>query len=217
MSYLSEYCTVVRSWIDDEDISDDVIETWVRDAEERINNELRVDIMIQRTQATFDDQCAELPPDCLEVLYLKYAGGRPLTFIVNQAYWDLTDPDGVTPTLDPKVVYDPLGHRRKAVYTIVGRTLFILPGFSEESKPTMTLGYYQQIQPLGDFKSGVFDRFPAIYRNCTLAAGAPYLMEDERVPTWAGLATALIEKANAAHKRARFGGSPITPVIRGFG
>ena len=41
MSYLTEYIARVRKWVDDEDLDDETITEWIRDAEERMNNELR--------------------------------------------------------------------------------------------------------------------------------------------------------------------------------
>jgi hypothetical protein len=43
------------------------------------------------------------------------------------------------------------------------------------------------------------------------------LVEDERLSTFAALATAGIAKANDQAKAARFSGSPLLPRVRGFG
>ena len=49
MSYLTEYIARVRKWVDDEDLDDETITEWIRDAEERMNNELRTVEQIRGT------------------------------------------------------------------------------------------------------------------------------------------------------------------------
>lgn len=217
MTALSDYCTLIRSWTDIEDLSDAVITQWVRDAEERINNELRVTEMVAREYATLDDNCIALPADWNEFLYVRVKGGRPFDFISNHDYWELQDLPQVSPQPGQPSgeVYPWAG--KKQLYTLIGNTLFVWPPVDPEAHVNVEIAYFRKLAPLDFSADPVFVTYPTIYRNCTLAAGAPYLVEDERLQTWATLATAAIEKANVAAKKARFSGSPIAPRIRGFG
>jgi hypothetical protein len=219
MSYLSDYCKTIRSWIDDEsEYSDDVVTQWVRDGEERMNNELRAVEQVAREYATFDDNCAALPDDWLELIYVRHHGGSVFRYVTPDAYWQFAaepqtslqqpDPTGASPWPAP-------GAQR--IYTIIGKTLFILPAVNPELLTKIEVCYFRAVTPLGDAKDAVFDRYPAVYRNCVLSSAAPYLIEDERLTLWATLATAAITKANERMQQGRWSGSPLAPVVRGFG
>lgn len=217
MSELTDYCTAIRRWIDDEDeYSDTIITEWIRDAEERLNNELRSLDQMVRIYATFDDECAALPSDWLEHVYVRLKGGTPFDYITPHDYWALRK--NAPPTMIP----DPTGGEvygagTKMRYTTIGKTLFVWPLVNPEALTEVEVCYFRALTPLGDTRDPLMDRYPSLYRNCTLAAGSPYLIEDERLQTWAGLASASIHAANEAARRARWSGSPLGTKIRGFG
>lgn len=219
MSLLTDYCARVRAWIDDEDPSDAVVTEWIRDGEERLNNELRVVENMVRDYATFDDDCAVLPADWLEFEWVRLKGGRPFDYINNHDYWSLKDPvsQQYGPFPDPTGAEPYPWPGKKMLYTTVGNTLFVWPPVNPDLLTQVEICYYRKLVPLGDKADPVMERYPSVYRNCVLSASAPYLMEDERLQTWASLATAGIAKANDAAKIGRFSGSPISPRIRGFG
>jgi hypothetical protein len=218
MTALTDHITVVKSWIDDLNPSDALVESWVRIAEERCNNELRTLQQIVRDYATFDDNCAVYPPDWLENVYVKLKSGRPFLYVTPHAYWNLAaEPQRTLQVTDPTGVPPYPGPGGQMVYTTIGETLFVLPNINPELLTQIEIGYFRKIQPLGNTMDPVFVRFPSILLNCTLAAGAPYLIEDERLATFATLATAGIAKANDAAQNARWSGSPLTPVVKGFG
>jgi hypothetical protein len=165
-----------------------------------MNNELRVDEMIVREYATFDDNCALLPEDWLKTLYVRPQGGNAYTFISNKAYFD-----GLA---DPSV---------PGRYTNVGRTLFVWPPVDPEALLKIEVAYYAKVPPLGEIETAIKQRYPGLYLHATLAAGAPYLVEDERLSTFSALATAAIKMANDQAIAARFSGSPIRGSRRSFG
>ena len=202
MSDLTDFCATIRRWIDDEDEYDDAtITEWVRDAEERMNNELRSNEQVIRNYATFDDNCAVLPPDWLEHIYVRMKGGTPFHYCTPDEYWELP----------------PASELQDQRYTTIGLTLFVWPPIDPEALTQVEIAYYRKIVPLDATHDPVLDRYPSIYRNCTLCAAAPYLVEDDRLNTWAGLATAGITKANEAAKKARWSGSPLLARKRSFG
>jgi hypothetical protein len=218
MSYLTDYCATIRRWIDDEgEYSDTVVTEWIRDGEERMNNELRSVEQISREYATFDDNCSPLPPDWLEMIYVRPQGGTPLDYITPHDYWgERPAPSFVTVPVNTGEVL-PFPYGRKGLYTIIGQTLFVWPTIDPNAMTKIEVTYFRKLVPLGDKKDVVFDRYPALYRNCVLTAAAPYAFEDERTQTFAALATAGIEKTNNAAMSGRWSGSPIAPRIRGFG
>lgn len=217
MTALTDYIAVIRRWIDDEDeYSDEVITEWIRDAEERMNNELRSNEQVVREYATFDDNCAELPPNWLEHIYVRLKGGRPFTYCTPDEYWTFVSPDpAVRPDPSSGEVYPWPGQVQR--YTTIGKTLYVWPPIDPAALTQVEIAYYRMIAPMGDTADPIIERFPSIYRNCTLTAAAPYLIEDERIQTWAGLATSGITKANEAAKKARWSGSPIVARKASFG
>lgn len=219
MSALTDYFPVIRTWIDDVNPSDDVLTQGVRLAEERINNELRSLEQVTRGSATFDDNCAPYPDDWLEVIYVRLLDqGNIFRYITPDAYWQFNaqpqvrlqqpDPTGAAPWPAPG---------SQQVYTNIGRTLFVLPRIDPDLLTKIEVGYFRKIAPLGETMDPVMQRYPSILLNCTLAAIAPYLVEDERLNTFAALATAGIAKANDQAAAGRWGGSPMVPVVKGFG
>lgn len=198
MTALSDFVATVKSWIDDFNPSDALVTSWVRIAEERMNNELRVDEMIVRASATFDDNCSVLPDDWLKTLYVMPQGCAPYRFVSNVAYFDEASESA-------------------RIYTNVGRTLFVWPPVDPEALTKFDVGYYAKVPPLGNEPNAIMTRYPSVYLNCTLAAGAPYLIEDDRLQTFAALATAGIKMANDQAIAARFSGSPLTHKRRSFG
>lgn len=215
MTALTDFIGIIKGYIDDTNPSDALVTAWVRVAEQRFNDELRVDEMIVRTYATFDDNCCVLPNDWLKTLYVKPKGARrTLTYVSNKDYFDidpaptLVQPDPTSPPMWPA--------HRGGYYTNIGRTMFVWPPIHPDAATKIELAYYAKVPPLSE-TNAVFDRFPGLYINATLAAATTYLIEDDRLQVFAALATAQIKTANDQATAARFSGSPITPAIRSFG
>ncbi|MET0167519.1 MAG: hypothetical protein ABW318_21285 [Vicinamibacterales bacterium] len=216
MTALGDFILSVKEWVDDADPSDVLVTQWVRLGETRMNNELRTDVQVVRQYATFDDNCAVLPDDWLKTVYVRPQGGRPLNFVSNDTYWKMTPQTPpymeASPSSDPPYPYGKMGY-----YTHVGRTVFIWPPINPNDLTKIEVAYYAMVPPLAQDATPVFVRYPDIYLNCTLAAAQPYLVEDDRLNTFAALATAGIKMANDASMLGRFSGSPMLPAIRGFG
>lgn len=222
MSVLTDFYATIRAWVDDVNPSDALIDSWLRIAEERLNNELRSRPQVVRDQATFDDQCAVLPPDWAEHIYVRVKDGLPFRYVTPDAYWTFaakaTTPLQVVDPTNASQSLSMCGCGGDMVYTTIGDTLFILPKIDPNALTKIEIGYYRKVIPLeGDTKDPVHTRYPSLLLNATLSAGAPYLIEDERLNTFATLATAGIAKANESTQSARWSGSPLTMRTKGFG
>lgn len=218
MTVQSDFYNTIRAWVDDVNPSDVLIESWLRIAEERLNNELRSREQVVIDYATFNDQCAIVPADWAEHIYVRVKGGAPYKYVTPDAYWTLS-----TNQLPPLQIVDPTNPSMlmcsgNMVYTMIGDTLFILPNIDPNALTKIEIGYYRKIVPMqGDTIDPVFTRYPSLLLNCTLSAAVPYLIEDERINTFATLATAGIVKANESTQAARWSGSPLTMRTKGFG
>ncbi len=156
-----DFLASLHEWVDDLDISETMMISWVAMAEERFNNELRCLEMVKRNRVDLADQCVPLPPDFLEMISCRYTdSGLPLRYISSDEFWRvrsandyyLGGPQTLAITyLDPQTG-QPLGPIPKQpafidypgrsgptlplarnVYTFIGQTLFVHPTVLEPS------------------------------------------------------------------------------------
>jgi hypothetical protein len=227
MTALTDLLSALRSHINRPDLPDDTVTTWVRFAEERMNNELRCKEMINVAQITMTDNVIALPVDWLEEEYLKYVptqtpgtndgsiyggpdvynydicNGRPIRYCTPDEYYGLQNDTG-----------NPLHYR--SFHTIVGEQLFINPTPDPTLGVNLEIGYFGKVPPL-DATNRVYDRFPSLYLNASLVYSAPFLVDDERVTMWAEFATATITTANQAYDKSKRGNGPLHVRRRSFG
>jgi hypothetical protein len=159
IQWLDTFYNYIRQFVDDFDLDDDVISSWVTFAEERINNELRVREMVQTREIFLADQCVMLPDDFLEIINVRYRGnGLPLRYVSVDEYWRLRSaaeyylsgpqttaityldpatgaPLGPLPRQPAFVDYPGSGGPRlplaRNAYTLIGATLFVHPTVNE--------------------------------------------------------------------------------------
>jgi hypothetical protein len=211
-NWLSNQITITKDWIDNPDLSNTLITSWVRMLEERLNNELRVKEMIKVAQVEFVDQCSMLPNDWLEFTYVRYVDGLPLHYITPDEYSALSGDTTTSP------------RPAKPSYTIIGSTVFLWPAVDATNGVMIEIGYYAEVPPLidgttadQDFDYKLIQKHPKLYTYGTLANSAMYLTEDERAPGWDAQTTALIQAMNNAAGTAKNSGSPLRPKMRSFG
>lgn len=208
----------VASFLNREDLADKV-PTFVRLAEARFSRELRIREMIRRvTSDTAGEEVFTLPPDFVEAKSLRivaphhYAG--PLDYIA----------PGEGADLDAHHTEDPFhewGRRERKVrgYTIVGTTLDLSP--RPRLPVTVELIYYRAVPALDLTTAGagswLLTKAPDLYLYGSLMASAPFLMEDERLQTWAGLASDAIASLNTEAERVQTAGSRLLARRRTFG
>jgi hypothetical protein len=227
MTALTDLLSALRSHINRSDLSDDTVTTWVRFAEERMNNELRVAEMIVRANIQMTDNVIALPPDWLEGEYLKYVPtqtpdtndgsvyggphvynydilyGRPIHYCTTDEYYAAQNDTG-----------NPLHYQ--SYYTIIGGQLFVSPAPDPTLGRDYEMAYFGRVPPL-DATNKVYERFPSLYLNASLVYSAPFLADDERVTMWAEFATATITNANMVYDKSKRGNGPLHVRRRSFG
>ena len=86
--FFDGFLDLLRSWVDDLDLTVDMLTSWIVMAEERFNNELRAREMVQTRGIMLIDQCTPLPSDFLEMISVRYSGsGLPLRYISPDEFW----------------------------------------------------------------------------------------------------------------------------------
>jgi hypothetical protein len=249
--FVTDFMTTLKEWVDDEDLTDPLLLSWVAMAEERFNNELRTRDMVRIVGVMLADQCVPLPTDFREIVSVRYSGsGLPLRYISPDEYWRVRSsaeyylsgpqttaityldpmtgaPLGVLPRQPAFIDYPGRGGPELPIarncYTLIGNTLFVHPTVPEPTRdvlPTeVQLAYYGDVYPIAEAPepTPLFKRSPKLYLYGTLAASAPYFVEDQRAQVWDSNVTALIKAMNDNSHTSRVVGSPITIQVRSFG
>ena len=171
-------------------------------AEAEFNRELRVREMSVRTRAPIDTQYVKLPDD----------------------YLSLTNVDLVTDPITPMQFLDPesldeyrSNHKtgKPIYYSILQNNLEFAP--VPDAEYIIEIVYYQKVPALAtNPTSWLLSAHPDLYLNATLAQSAPYLQNDERIPTWAGRAQMIMEQIKTSDEQARFSGSTLRPSFNPY-
>jgi hypothetical protein len=160
--FVTTWLNVLRQWVDDHDLSDDMLLSWVAMAEERFNNELRVAEMVQTRTVDLTDQCVPLPDDFLEMILCSYTGSSlPLRYISPDEHTRLrsaaaysagaTQTLGITyldpvtgvminpPVAQPAFIdypgrSGPTMATARNTYTFIGHTLYVNPTVAEPTE-----------------------------------------------------------------------------------
>jgi hypothetical protein len=167
----------------------------VRDAESKLNAELRIDRMICSAQNTVMSGCATLPDNWLESDFLLIAnsamptGWSPIRYRPRDEFFRLTDACGF--------------------YTIEGRVIFFGGPIDAIEGTVFQLNYYSEVPVFSDVQdSFVYTKFPSLYRYAALMhADLHALGEEQTASLLKQLCEDMITKLNAQHRYARASGS----------
>ena len=86
-TFYTSFLSRLQLWVDDLDLTTEMLDSWVEMAEERFNNELRCREMVVTRSVILADQCVPLPDDFLEMIVCRYtASGLPLRYVSPDEY-----------------------------------------------------------------------------------------------------------------------------------
>ena len=191
----SELKAAVADFLNRQDLTS-VIPTFIKFCEADLNRKLRHRNMLERATATLDDQYTELPSDFLEAKNVQLNATPP----VGLRYITTDHAD-----LLRQGVYSSEG--QPVYYTIIGDTLESVP--TPGSEYTIELAYYKAFTALsGESDTNwLLTSHPDVYVYGALIHAAPYLKDDERIPTWVGLYEKAISDLKAESEKAEYSGS----------
>lgn len=228
MTTLSDFIATVKDTINRTDVSDAVVTSWIMMAEERMNNELRCKEMIGRDTINVQAVSVALPYDWLETEYLKYvpSANAQITVVLVNGTTSYVNYDILygrnlrycTPDEFNAVSNDP-NHPdfRRSMFTIIGNEIWFNPVPDTTNGTMLEMGYTRKIPSLIGGANLIYNRFPSLYLFAALSFSASYLSEDDRIATWAAQAMAIIQAANDAWSRAKYGKGPLHLRKRSFG
>lgn len=171
LSTVQELRDSIKKYLDRDDLSGD-IDDFIRLAESRHRQEIRIREMIQRDALTIDDRYVTIPTGFLEAKTIRLLT-NPRTPLENVSNHQM---DSLSRT----------GNGKPRYFTIHKEIEFEInpdQSFSGE------IVFYKEFTPLDDTNpsNDLLTRAPDAYLYAALLASATFLMDDQRLSVWAGL------------------------------
>lgn len=199
----------MADWLNRQDLTDQ-LPGFVQLFEAEANRELRVRDMQKRLDGTVSGELLDVPADFLEPYSLELAAGTggygpELEFIsegeakkrrAEDRYWSTTG----TPR----------------AYTIFGSKFELLP--PADTATPYKLKYLAKVPALTTTNTSnwLLLKSPDLYLYGSLLHAAPYLKNDERLDTWAGLRQQIMDKMQIESDRATKPQAKLNAKPRGF-
>jgi hypothetical protein len=208
MTDFSDFKLQIAEWANRTDWSDALVTSFVRMAESKFNQELRVAQMIQADDGLITSRCAELPDDWLAMDMVRVANENGADGFLPARYKSRDE------------FFNQRDDRTWMYYTIVGQTMF----FGGTPEPIdgieYKLAYYGEVPVLSDTQqSWIYTKHPQLYLSAALMHAAMHAVgEESQAANYKAMAEDMIQKLNAAHLGAKASGSRVTrPRHRSFG
>ena len=213
MTEFTDFTDSIKEWANRGDWSDALATSFVRGAEEKFNQDLRIDRMIVSNDALIASRCAPVPDDWLEfdLVMLQNdsvpSGWVPIRYKARDEFFKLPD-------------NSPTWVSSLGTYTLEGRQLYFGGPPNAVDGNTVRISYYAEVPVFADdTPSWVYTKYQALYRYAALMhADLHAVGEEDRGAMLNGLVESMIGKLNAAHRFSRASGSRITRSrMRSFG
>ena len=208
MTDFADLKTQIMDWTNRQDFSDALVTSFIRQSEQILNSDLRVDRMLKFYEALIASRCAPLPDDWLEMNLVRIAnpngtdGFLPIRYKSRDEYYNLRE------------------HWTYGYYTIQGRQIYIGGAPDAVNGQTVKITYYGEVPVFSDTQtSWVYTKYPSLYLNAALYRAALHAVgEEQSAAAFKQLTDETIQKLNADHLRAKASGSRITRSrVRSFG
>lgn len=219
MTDFADFTASVADYANRQDWSPTLLTSFVRDAEQKLNAELRIDRMINTAQNTVTCGCSTLPDDWLESDLMLIGNAltpttwAPIRYRPRDEFFRL-------PATPYSGTYFANYNSTYGSYTIEGRTIFFGGVPDEVEGRLFQLNYYQEVPVFSDsVNSWVYTKYPALYRYAALMhADLHAVGEEDKAGMMKQLCEDMIGKLNADHARARASGSRLARSrVRSFG
>jgi hypothetical protein len=211
MTDFSDFCAQIADYANRQDWSLPLVTSFVRDAEQKFNAELRVDRMIAGYTALIASRCAPIPDDWLE--FVSDAGVK----IQNS-----NAADGFLPLryLPRDQFFNTVDSRAYGFYTIQARQIYFGGTPDAVNGIQYKINYYGEVPTFADAPpSWIYTKYPSMYRYAALInADLHAVGEEQQAGNMKQLTEDMIQKLNADHLRAKASGSRLKRSrVRTFG
>lgn len=217
MTDYSDFTTSVAEWANRQDWSSILLASFVRSAEEKLNQELRIDRMINTVTGLIAADCAPLPTDWLEsdLTLIQNVnaptGWSPIHYQPRDEFFRSRNTPYSTQTTRPT---------NYGYYTIEGRQIYFGGPPNTTDGVSYQISYYQEVPVFSDTNpSWVYTKYPSLYRYAALMhADLHAVGEEQNAANMKTLCEDMIQKLNAVHYRSRASGSRLNRTrMRSFG
>lgn len=177
--------TEIANHLDRDDLTDQ-IDNFIDLAEARHKRDIRIREMVVRAQSSVNDRYAALPSDFLEMKTFRLLTS-PVTVLTEVSLHEINrlraESNG-TP----------------AYFTVHEEIEF---DRNPDSSITSEMVYFASLTPLSDSgtTNSLLQRAPDAYLYASLLAAEPYLMNDERLKTWANLYSTAVDSVNGMDRK----------------
>jgi hypothetical protein len=211
--------TQIAEWANRQDWSDILVTSFIRQAEEKFNSDLRVDRMILTSQNIVTCGCASLPDDWIQSDFMLIASGstptswKPIRYKPRDEFFRLPD----TPYASAAV---PNFNSTYGYYTVKGRTIYFGGPVNAIEGTAFQMSYYAEVPVFSDtVTSWVYTKYPSLYLYGSLMhADLHAVGEEDKASSLMNLTDGMIGKLNAAHLRSKASGSRLARArVRSFG
>ena len=208
MTDFSDFKAQIGEWQNREDWSDNLVTSFIRMGEQKLNQELRVSRMIQSSDGLIAARCAPLPDDWLEFSLVRIAndnaptGFTPIRYKARDEFFNLPDKWSCN------------------YYTIEGRQIFFGGTPDSVNGKTFRLSYYGEVPVFSDATSSwVYTKYPNLYLSAAMMYAYMHAVGEEQSAALAKqLAEDEIAKLNDEWRMAKASGSRLTRTrVRSFG
>lgn len=185
--------TTIANYLNRDDLTS-YIPDFITLAESRLNNELRVremETIDTSTTTVSGTQSYDLPTGFIEVKYAIWQSD-PYSVLQYRTTHDFFRSYNVSVTAG-----------NPTYFTIVGNKIYL--GVTPDSAKILEIAYFKKLTALNDDNAtnDIITNYPELYLYGSLAESAPFLMQDERLNTWAGLYKEALKIANTASENGR--------------
>ena len=190
----SELKAALANWLNRDDLTS-VIPDFISLAEADFDRVLRHWRMEERSTANLDARYTALPSGFLEAVRFHLdVDERPIELLTPLSLQQRRENNSDT-------------QGKPEFYAIIAGQIEVFP--TPDASYNSELYYYVGIPNLSDSNTSnwVLTYFPDVYLYGSLVHAAPYLVDDERLTTWASLYQSAINGINANNEKAKFGGS----------
>jgi len=208
MTDFSDFTTQIAEWANRQDWSPTLVTSFVRMAEQKMNQELRHNRMIKSAIVTSTERCATIPDDWLEFDLVEMAsdqvpgGWKPIRYKSRDEFMKLPDKWA-------------LNH-----YTIEGRTIFFGGTPDDVEGIQFQIFYFGEVPVFSDtVDSWVYTKYPSLYLSAAMMHAYLHAIGEEAQAANAKQFTEdMIQKLNVEHNLSKASGSRLTRSrVRSFG
>lgn len=208
MTDFSDFTASIAEWANRSDWTPTLLTSFVRMAESKFNQELRVAQMIEFDDGTITARCAPLPDDWLAMDLVRVANANGADGFLPARYKSRDE------FFTQKDTYTWM------YYTLIGETMFFGGTPAPIDGTAYKIAYYGEVPVFSDTQdSWIYTKYPNMYLFAALMhSGLHAVGEEQTSLNFKQLAEDMIQKLNAAHLGAKASGSRVTrPRHRSFG